>query len=94
MGAEGRRRARGDGARREGGEPRDGESGATRRAARGARARGGRAARPARPDGSYPYFGSAAALEAAAGYPPGGTLNPDAYPRGWWPEMTVTGELF
>lgn len=33
-------------------------------------------------DRAYPYFGSAAALEAAAGYPPGESLNPEI-PRHW-----------
>lgn len=33
----------------------------------------------------YPYFGSAAIVEAAQGYPPGGTLRPEVYPPpfGW-----------
>lgn len=31
-------------------------------------------------DRAYPYFGSAAAVEAAQGYPPGDTLNPETYP--------------
>ena len=33
-------------------------------------------------DRAYPYFGSAAAFEAASGYPPGESLNPEI-PRHW-----------
>lgn len=33
---------------------------------------------------AYPYFASAAAVEAAQGYPPGDTLSPETYP-GWVP---------
>jgi hypothetical protein len=36
-------------------------------------------------DRAYPYFGSAAAVEAAQGYPPGDTLVPETRPRIPWP---------
>jgi len=32
--------------------------------------------------GGYPYFGSAALVEASQGYPPGDTLTPELYPPG------------
>lgn len=44
-------------------------------------------------DRAYPYFSSAGAAEAAMGYPPGDTLNPDAYPRGLPPDATSGGEI-
>lgn len=60
-----------------------------------------RSRRPWRPgtaerdyDRAYPYFASAAALEATSGYPPGETLSPDAYPRGWRPNMTFYGDVY
>lgn len=36
-------------------------------------------------DRAYPYFGSAAAVEAAQGYPPGDTTAADTGPRRVWP---------
>lgn len=33
---------------------------------------------------AYPYFGSAAAVEAAQGYPPGDTLVPESHERPGW----------
>lgn len=35
-------------------------------------------------DRAYPYFGSAAAFEAAQGYPPGDTLVPETHERTGW----------
>jgi hypothetical protein len=35
-------------------------------------------------DRAYPYFGSAAAVESAQGYPPGDTLVPESYPARVW----------
>jgi hypothetical protein len=50
----------------------------------GYRDRGRRPGTAARARG-YPYFGSAAAFEAAQGYPPADTLHPEVYPPalGW-----------
>lgn len=42
-------------------------------------------------DRAYPYFASAAALEATSGYPPGETLSPDTLPRRS-PHRTFYGE--
>jgi hypothetical protein len=52
-------------------------------APRGARRRPGTAARDY--DRAYPYFGSAAATEAAQGYPPGDTLVSETHARRQWP---------
>lgn len=43
---------------------------------------------------SYPYFGSAAAMEAAQGYPPGDSLIPDTYSRGARPSRTFYGDEY
>jgi hypothetical protein len=43
---------------------------------------------------AYPYFGSAAAVEAAQGYPPGDTLSPETYPRGQVPWSGRYGEEY
>ncbi|HEX7051445.1 MAG TPA: hypothetical protein VF188_14655 [Longimicrobiales bacterium] len=48
--------------------------------------RGRTAAR--RYDEAYPYFGSAAAVEGAQGYPPGNSLNPDVYGAGFGPNRS------
>lgn len=51
---------------------------------RGRRRRPGTANRARDP--GYPYFGSAAAAEAAVGYPPGDSLNPEIPVRGRGPD--------
>lgn len=43
-------------------------------------------------DRAYPYFGSAAAVEAAQGYPPDDTLTPETYPRRAWRPAWNYGE--
>ncbi len=54
-----------------------------RPARRSRRRRPGTAARDY--ERAYPYFGSAAAVEAAQGYPPGDTLVPETHPQWPWP---------
>jgi hypothetical protein len=51
----------------------------------------GRAARGA--ERGYPYFGSAAAIEGAQGYPPEDVLHPEAYPSALgWDRLHYAGE--
>jgi hypothetical protein len=45
-------------------------------------------------DRAYPYFGSAAAMEGAEGYPPGDTLVPETRPRRAWPPHRWYDEEF
>lgn len=54
-----------------------------RRTRRRGRRRPGTAARDY--DQAYPYFGSAAAVEGAQGYPPGDTLVPETHAPPEWP---------